>query len=161
VIFVTVGSSEPFDRLIRAMDDWAGLHSRTDVFAQIGRSRFVPRHIAAVPFLDPSEFRERIRAARIVVAHAGMGSIISALEMAKPIIVMPRRGKLGETRDDHQVSTAEEFERRQAVIVAADETDLIRKLQHEASYSTCARISGEASPALISAITSFILDRRC
>lgn len=158
MIFVTVGSSAPFDRLVRAIDQWAGLQGRTDVFAQIGKTRFVPRYIAAVQFLSPPEFRERIRAAHLVVAHAGMGSIISALEIGKPIIVMPRREYLGESRSDHQLATAEEFERRQTIVFARDESDLIGKLECEDRLFAKTCINREASPTLISAIRSFILD---
>jgi UDP-N-acetylglucosamine transferase subunit ALG13 len=107
VIFVTVGSSEPFDRLVRAVDEWAGLRGRSDVFAQIGHSDYQPKHIQCSKFLDPSEFRTRFNNAQFVVAHAGMGSIITALEIGKPIVVMPRRAHLGETRSDHQVATVD------------------------------------------------------
>jgi len=157
VIFVTVGS-EPFDRLVRAIDWWAGLHGRTDIFAQIAKSRFVPHYIPAVQFLSSSEFRERIRASQIVIAHAGMGSIISALEIGRPIIVMPRRGHLGETRSDHQLTTAEEFERRQAVVFARDERDLIEKLERQDQLFARTNLNRDASPALISAIRKFVLD---
>lgn len=157
MIFVTVGSSDPFDRLVCAIDRWAGLRGRTDVFAQIGRARYVPRHIEAVQFLDPGEFRERVRTARVVVAHAGMGSIITALEIGKPIIVMARRKQLGETRSNHQVATAKQFERKQSITVARDEADLIEKLDREETLFPPTNIQREASPALISAIRSFIL----
>jgi hypothetical protein len=33
MIFVTVGTQGQFDRLIRTVDEWAGGHGRTDVFA--------------------------------------------------------------------------------------------------------------------------------
>lgn len=40
---------------------------------------------------------ERCRAADLLVAHAGMGSICST-----PLIVVPCRAALGETRNDHR-----------------------------------------------------------
>ena len=45
-------------------------------------------------------------ALQVVIAHDEMGSIITALEMGKPIVVMPRRAELGEHRNDHQVAAA-------------------------------------------------------
>jgi UDP-N-acetylglucosamine transferase subunit ALG13 len=123
VIFATVGSQEPFDRLIRAVDEWAASRGRFDVLAQIGNSSFRPRHIEFTKFLEPSDFNRLIRQASVVIAHAGMGSIISALEIGKPIVVMPRRGSLRETRNDHQVATAERFGSRGRVIVADDHKD--------------------------------------
>ena len=121
MIFATVGSQEPFDRLIRAVDEWAVLHGRSDVFAQIGDSTYCPEHIKFTKFLEPSEYNRVIHEASVVVAHAGMGAIISALEIGKPVVVMPRRGALRETRNDHQVATAERFGVRGRVIVAGSD----------------------------------------
>ena len=36
MIFVTVGTDSPFDRLMQVVDEWAAASGRTDVFAQIG-----------------------------------------------------------------------------------------------------------------------------
>lgn len=160
MIFVTVGSADPFDRLIRAVDEWAGWRERRDVFAQIGKSRYVPRHIEAVPFLTPSEFRERVRAARLLVAHAGMGSIITALETGKPIVIMPKWARLGEHRNDHQVATAKRFGQKAGVIVAWDEKDLVAKLEREEALTSPSTIAREASAELIATIRGFI-QRSC
>jgi len=157
VIFVTVGSVDPFDRLIRAMDEWAGSRGRSDVFAQIGRSRYQPRHMEAVQFLSPSGFRKRIREARLIVAHAGTGSIIAAMEAGTPIIIMPKCAHLGEHRNDHQVATAKRFGQKQGIIVANDETDLIVKLEQEEAHSAPTVIPQEACADLISAVRNFIL----
>ena len=92
MIFVTVGAQMPFDRLVRAVDEWAGQSGTRDVFAQIGTTDLRPRHIEWVSFLQPAEFLERVRAARLIIAHAGMGSILTALGLGKQILVMPRRG---------------------------------------------------------------------
>jgi UDP-N-acetylglucosamine transferase subunit ALG13 len=156
VIFVTAGSADPFDRLIRAVDEWAGRRGRTDVFAQIGNSSYKPRHIEAVQFLSPSEFRERVRTASLIVAHAGMGSIITALEAGKPIMVMPKRARLGEHRNDHQVATAKRFGQRKGIIVADDEKDLVAKLDREQTLCSPTTLLNGASPELISAVRAFI-----
>jgi UDP-N-acetylglucosamine transferase subunit ALG13 len=156
VIFVTVGSSAPFDRLIRAVDEWAGLRGRADVFAQIGSSRYRPQHMDYVARLNPSDFGERIQSSKIIVAHAGMGSIIMALEIGKPIIVIPRRAHLGETRNDHQLATAKEFEHLQGIIVAFDEQQLVLKLDQSETSAAAPPISAEASPRLISTVRTFI-----
>ena len=86
-----------------------GARGRRDVFAQVGPTDLRPRHIEWAPFIEPAEFRERVRACSAMVAHAGMGSILTAMEFGKPILVMPRRGALMETRNDHQVATARRF----------------------------------------------------
>jgi UDP-N-acetylglucosamine transferase subunit ALG13 len=158
MIFVTVGSSEPFDRLVRAVDEWAGLRGRTDVFAQIGKSEYQPKNIECSKFLEPSEFRTRFNSAEFVVAHAGMGSIITALEIGKPIVVMPRREHLGETRSDHQVATVDKFGQQPLIIVAKDETMLSGMLDQAETIPSTSQIGPKASPLLISTIRSFIVD---
>jgi len=156
VIFVTVGSSMAFDRLVRAVDEWAGFHGRTDVFAQIGQSDYQPKHIKAARFMDPPEFRELVRSANLIVAHAGMGSIITALELGKPIVVMPRREHRGEPRSDHQVATAKHFEQQPNVIVAYDETELPAKIDRAETLPLANQGLPGASPRLISTVREFI-----
>jgi UDP-N-acetylglucosamine transferase subunit ALG13 len=159
VIFVTVGSQEPFDRLIRAVDEWARARTRSDVFAQVASSTIRPRHIKFTQFIEPSEFKRVMRETRLIVAHAGMGSIISALELGKPIVVMPRRADFRETRNDHQVATAERFGAQGRIIVANNEHDLPEKLDHALTLGDADRIQAQASPRLIATIRAFLEGR--
>ena len=57
MILVTVGAQMPFDRMTRAVDAWAGERGRTDVFAQIGPTDFIPQNIEWTAFLEPEQFR--------------------------------------------------------------------------------------------------------
>jgi UDP-N-acetylglucosamine transferase subunit ALG13 len=156
MIFVTVGGQMPFDRLIRAVDDWAVSRTRSGVFAQIGRSDFHAKAIETTNFIDPIEFRKRFEAASLIVAHAGMGTIITALECGKPIIVMPRRGKLRETRNDHQVAMATHLLERGRVGVAFHELQLIERLDQFEVSQEMERIRPHASPSLIATLRDFI-----
>ena len=160
VIFVTVGAQMPFDRLVRTVDSWAGTRGRKDIFAQIGPTDWRPSHLHWQHFLTPTEFRARLSAASVVVAHAGMGSIISALQFGKPILVMPRRGDLLETRNDHQVATAERLGALAGVTVARDEEELQKKLEAIEELAGGAPISSTASESLIRAVRSFIQQAR-
>lgn len=128
MIFLTVGTHEPFDRLVRAVDDWyESRDGKPDLFAQITKRKdggYVPKNFEWVERLTPIEFSARFDAANVIVAHAGMGTIISALNAGKPIIVMPRRGHLNETRNDHQFSTVQQLKGREGIFVAMDETEI-------------------------------------
>jgi UDP-N-acetylglucosamine transferase subunit ALG13 len=53
-----------------------------------------------------------------------MGSLITALEAAKPIIVMPRKLQFGEHRNDHQVATAEQFKKFKSVNVVNSSSEI-------------------------------------
>jgi len=147
----------PFDRLVRTVDEWAHARSKaSQIFAQIGMSEYQPKAIEFARFLDPLEFRRRVDSASVIVAHAGMGSIITALEHSKPIVVMPRRAELNETRNDHQVATAVYLSRQHRLVVAFDEHQLLEKLDQLDSLPATERIGTYASPHLISAIRQFI-----
>jgi UDP-N-acetylglucosamine transferase subunit ALG13 len=130
VIFVTVGGQLPFDRLVHAVDQWAEQRRRADVFAQIGRSTTPPAHIQWEQFLSPDEFEAKAREAEVIVAHAGMGSILTAFELEKPIIVMPRRAHLGEHRNDHQWATVKNLGKHTGVTAVPDEEALLHELDH-------------------------------
>ena len=156
MIFVTVGTQGQFNRLIRTVDKWAELRGRKDVFAQTGRSDYSPSHISSKPFITPSEFRRNVEAAYVVIAHAGMGSIITALELGKHIIVMPRRAELWEHRSDHQVATAKRFAEQGRIEVAFNERELLEKLDLLGDLLEGPRLDAHASPDLINAIRAFI-----
>jgi len=158
LIFVTVGSQTPFDRLIRGIDEWAKMRTRQDVFAQIGDGNYRPAHIRSTAFVDPAEFARLVREAQLIVAHAGMGSIISALEFGKPIVVMPRRAKFNETRNDHQVASAHHFGAHGRVLVAQDEHELAGTLDRAVALRNTDPLDPQASRILIATIRAF-LDR--
>jgi UDP-N-acetylglucosamine transferase subunit ALG13 len=128
VIFVTVGGQLPFDRLVHAVDQWASEQQRTDVFAQIGESTSPPKRIQWQRLLSPPDFQAKAREAQVIIAHAGIGSILTALEFGKPMVIMPRRAHLGEHRNDHQWATVKHLSKDIGVAVAADESELIEQL---------------------------------
>jgi len=125
MIFLTVGTQFPFDRLVRAVDEIVdqGILDG-DVFAQIGGSSYQPRNFEAVTTLAKEDFDTQIRKSTALISHAGMGSITVALDNDKPLLVMPRRKQYGEVVNDHQVAIAREFGRLGCVLVAQDEQEL-------------------------------------
>ena len=162
MIFLTIGTHEPFDRLVAAVDAWAG-ETGTEVFAQITeRAEFIPQHMAYMHHIDPAEYATRCEAAPFLIAHAGMGSILAALELAKPIVLLPRRGHLGETRNDHQYATVRKFGSRPGILVAKTEDVLPRRLA-EAQALVAAGNAGDrpispyAEARLIDAVRAVIL----
>jgi UDP-N-acetylglucosamine transferase subunit ALG13 len=148
----------PFDRLVETVDKWAGIQRRNDVFAQIGPSEYRPSKIEWTRLLKPDAFRQQYEAAKIIIAHAGTGSIITALQLGKPIVIMPRRASLRETRSDHQVETAQQFSRYPSVAVAWDEKELMHRLEHMNALSGRKSIGPDASRELLEAVRGFILD---
>ena len=124
MILLTVGTQLPFDRLVRAVDHWADQRGQTDVIAQTGRGSYIPTAMKAYESLPPTEFRQLIEKADVIVGHAGIGTILAAIELAKPVIVLARKASLGEQRTDHQVATAERFADLDLVFTADSEDEI-------------------------------------
>lgn len=156
MIFVTVGTELPFDRMISIIDDWAEKSGRTDVFAQIGKGGRPPRFLQYAKFLEPDEFKRRFNEAKVVIAHAGMGSILSALHHGKPIIIMPRKAALGEQRNDHQMATAKHLLDLGKVSVGFDEEELREHLDNLNSLEASVQIGQYAGEGLIKGLQNFL-----
>jgi UDP-N-acetylglucosamine transferase subunit ALG13 len=123
VIFATVGTQLAFSRLMMALDAIAARHN-LDVLAQTCEPGLQVRAIKAQAHLTPKEFDEAFKAARVVVAHAGIGTILSAKRHGKPLILMPRRASLGEHRNEHQLATVQQMRGRPGIHIAETDADL-------------------------------------
>jgi len=122
MILVTTGTNEqPFDRLVRAA---AQLAEGEDAFVQYGASREPHGPGEWVDFLDFDALAERMRTARVVVCHAGVGSIMLARRCGHRPIVMPRRFELGEAVDDHQLHLALRLHQAGLVTLVENEHEL-------------------------------------
>jgi UDP-N-acetylglucosamine transferase subunit ALG13 len=124
VIFVTVGTELPFDRLTLAVDELCERHELRDVFMQIGEKGRLPRHAAFARFLPFAEMQARMREAQLVIAHAGPGSVSLARAHGKKPLILPRRPELREVIDRHQIVLAKRLEEMGAVHVISSEDEL-------------------------------------
>lgn len=127
MIFLTLGTHQPFDRLVAAVDEWCALNPSAPVFGQVPleRGSYRPSHFEVTSHLHIDAYRTHFRDARFVVAHAGMGSIITAMSLCQPILLFPRRAHLNEQRNDHQLATVRRFEGKAGIHVAEDRAGLI------------------------------------
>lgn len=128
MIFLTLGTQLPFDRLVEAMDMAAGQMSE-DVIAQVGASTFQAQHMKCIPYLSPPVYSETFARARVIVGHAGMGTILQATKLQKPLIVMARRADLEEHRNDHQAATVAHVSNMTGLYVVETAEDIVRLLQ--------------------------------
>lgn len=159
MIFVTVGTDLPFNRLMHGVDRWARENKRGDVFAQIGEGGWKPEAVDFAEFLEPPEFEKRFEEAQVIVAHAGMGTILSALHAGKPILVMPRRASLGEQRNEHQLATAKHMAAKGNVSVAYDEAQLFEGLDNLHELLARPPIGKYAAEGLVKEIRNFIFQK--
>jgi UDP-N-acetylglucosamine transferase subunit ALG13 len=160
MIFLTVGTDQPFDRMVKIVDAWVAEKARTDFYAQIGAGGWEPKTIPFSNFLSPPDFQKRFIEARIIIAHAGMGTILSALHHGKPILVMPKLASLGEHRNEHQLATARRMLSLGNVNVAFDEAELLERLDQLDTLIPREKIAPVASGPLIDGVRSFIFDTK-
>ena len=106
MIFVTVGTAaHPFSRLVTAADELARAGER--VVVQYGTSAVRPTTATGFDFAPATTVERYVADARVVVCHAGIGSVAACLRYGKKPILVARRRALGEQIDDHQVAFAD------------------------------------------------------
>jgi len=158
MIFITTGTQEPFDRLIETMDDIAGQYPDVHFVVQAFHSHYKAKNFEVLEFLSAADFSDYMDKAELIISHAGMGTIISALVDSKPIIVMPRLLKHNEHRNEHQLATARKFEAMGYLNVAYDEDELKDKFKNLWPHNVkpLHKIGGTASDQLIDSLRTFI-----
>lgn len=125
MIFVTVGNhNQGFDRLIKKMDEVAGVIDE-QVVMQVGYTTYKPVNAEYFSFVESFEEILRLnREARVVISHAGAGSIVTALKEKTPVIVVPRLKKYNEHMNDHQLEIAKAMSENKNVITIYDINNL-------------------------------------
>jgi len=119
MILLTIGTHEPFDRLVKIVDELSP-YLCDEVVAQLSNSNYKVNNMKVEEFLSPAKFDQLFQSARYIISHAGMGTILKALESGKPIIVFPRLASFKETRNDHQVATCKKLDSLGYVYIAYD-----------------------------------------
>lgn len=158
MIFVTTGTQAPFNRLILAMDEIAESLGE-EVIAQASGVDFPVKNLKIVEFLNPTEYKKIFKESKLVISHAGMGTIISALKDKKPILIVPRVAALGEHRNEHQFATAKKIEELGYMPVVYDMYDLKDKvisLMDDADHYVMHAMGELASVSLIQSLNDFI-----
>jgi UDP-N-acetylglucosamine transferase subunit ALG13 len=142
MILVTVGTNEqPFDRLVRAA---AALGGEEDLLVQHGSSRVPHGRGEWVDYLPFEELAARASEARVVVCHAGVGSIMMARRSGRRPVVLPRRHRLGEAVDDHQVTLARRLAESGLVTLVEDEAELAAVLYADYAATAASHLHGAA-----------------
>ncbi len=79
------------------------------IIVQSGHTEMDSPYMEVRPFIPPDELTEICKKARLLITHAGTGSLIKGIKLNKKIIAIARLSKLGEMVDDHQVEILNEF----------------------------------------------------
>ena len=111
MIFVTLGTFlSPFDRPLKQLNELCvkGI-IKEEVIVQCGHTVLESDHMKLLPFITPSEMQDYIEKARIVITHAGTGSLVQPVKMSKKVIAIARLHELNEHVDDHQLDIFGKF----------------------------------------------------
>lgn len=130
MIFVTVGTQLAFPRLVDALNMWAADTSEEVIAQTLQQPRDWP-NLTCHPTLEPAAFEDLFGRARVVVGHAGIGTILSAFRHSRPLIILPRRLALGEHRNDHQIATAQAVQDLRGLHVAWQAEEIAALLRQD------------------------------
>jgi len=123
MIFLTVGTHYlGFERLVKKMDE---ISSKLDeeIIAQIGLTKYKPKNMKYFNFTDEKKLLDLYKKARIVVSHAGAGTVLTILQHGKIAIIVPRLKKYNEHIDNHQLELSEVLDKEgKAIVVYKIET---------------------------------------
>jgi len=158
MIFVTIGTQEPFDRLIKAIDELVPALENEEFIVQAPLKDYRPINFKTIDFMDPQQFRKNMESASLIISHAGMGTILSAMTGQKALLIMPRLVKYGEHRNEHQLATAKIFKSLNYINVAENVAEL-KDILLNRNYSdlhTSKELGEYASGDLIQSIRNFI-----
>lgn len=126
----------PFPRVVRRLLEI--LPADAEVLWQTGDTDVSSYGIDGVDTLPERDLMAAMQDADVVVAHAGVGTVLATFALGKYPVVVPRRYAHGEHVDDHQIQIGEELAER-GLVVQADADALTLEHLHEATRASVAR----------------------
>lgn len=121
MIYVSMGTSSPFPRLLKRMDELAA-ETGLEIVVQTGHTPQTAQHCRMIQFV-PSQ-KEYFQQASLIISHAGLGTQLELLRMHRPFVVVPRRAEYQEHNDNHQVETCEILHKKYGILYFLETKDI-------------------------------------
>ncbi|UOQ45703.1 exopolysaccharide biosynthesis protein [Halobacillus salinarum] len=80
-----------------------------EIIVQNGNTKYESDVMTLKPFVSYDEMDELFEKARLIITHAGTGSVTTGLKKGKKVIAVARLKKYGEHNDDHQLELVDVF----------------------------------------------------
>ena len=125
MILVTIGTTA-FDSLIERIDKV--FPKSSDVLFQIADGKYKPVNFPFITFVDNID--EYYQKARLIICHAGAGTVYQLLEMGKKIIVVPNMNR----SDPHQRELADYISNNKYGLISDSLTDIHQKVAEAESF---------------------------
>ncbi|MFD1735194.1 PssE/Cps14G family polysaccharide biosynthesis glycosyltransferase [Bacillus salitolerans] len=156
MILVVLGTHElPFTRLLEAVDSLKTAGKLDDeIVVQSGHTKFTSSHMKLIPFISYEELGALYDEARLIITHAGTGSVITGIKKGKKVIAAPRLEKYGEHNDDHQLQLVDEFVQAGYIVAWHDGDSLEDIIQQATTFEPKPFKSGRDQ--MLSIIEDFI-----
>lgn len=142
MIFVILGTQDKkFTRLLDAIQkkiDEGKISKKEKIIVQAGCTRYKSKNMQIIDYMPLREFEDYVDKADIIICHAGVGTILTALKKGKKIIAAARLKKYGEHVNDHQLQILDNFT-DEGYILALEDFDKIDLLLKQAKNFTPAK----------------------
>ena len=158
MIFVTLGTQDKqFLRLMEAVNE---IETDEPIIAQVGSTKCLKlklrSNIKICDYLPDYQFDKYLSEARVVITHAGVGTIIKGLKLGKKMIVAARLKKYKEHVNDHQLQILDAFSREKYIIPLENFDDLPKLINIDFTPKKFKSNNKEFNEQLENAINSLI-----
>ena len=135
-IFIALGrQGRQFNRLLKEIDCLLEQKQLpADVFAQTDASSYTPKNYNYVRQLTFEEYEQKIVESDLVIGHAGSTTVELCLHHEKPMIVVPRLKRFGETNSDNQLLFARGLEKKGKAMLVEDISDLGKRIEESRNF---------------------------
>lgn len=133
VVLILGTERYPFHRALQQVA--AALPADVEVLRQTGHTPVTDADGPCRPWVPGDELAGAVAQSDLVITHAGVGSVLSALRAGHHPVVLPRFSSLGEHVDNHQLELARMLADRGLASIATPDDDLA-SIMMEASRRT-------------------------
>lgn len=146
MILVLLGTTNfDFSRLLKVIDELLKDETiKDDVIVQSGFTKFTSSRYKDIGLVSMKELDRLIKDAKIIISHAGTGSLVSAVKSSAAVIAAPRYKSMNEHIDDHQLDITREFVSLGYVLPYFIDDDLGQVIKNCNEFQKKEFISGKA-----------------
>ena len=156
MILVTLGTQDKgFERLLKQVDEEIKKGNiKEKVVVQAGYTKYESPNMEIFDLIPADEFDDLVSKARLIITHAGAGSILSAVKKGKVVIAAPRLKKYGEHTNDHQLQIAKEFADAGYILELRDFHKLDKLLEKSKTFKPKKFVSN--TPNMVKLVSDYI-----